>query len=222
MSNPEGKRSWSDVSVQHRLREVERLTLLGWTKPMIAAELEVSERQVGYDRAALREEYKEERLADQDEARDREHRRLLVLYAEAVNQFNKSKMRTVKCSCVTENGAWPTCTRCQGQGVVEVEGVGDPAFLTVARGIVHDIRELFSLNLPKRLEVKKLSINLQQLIEESERQAQGRKEIDDILAEEIAKIPSLPPAKQAQTKPTSNGHLQNGLHELPPSTNGAE
>src|SRR5262249_27446890 len=96
MSNPEGKRTRGcDLPIQHRLREVERLTLLGWTKPMIATELDCSERQIGYDRAALRQEYIEERLQDQDEARDREHRRLLVLYAEAVNQFNKSKMRTV-------------------------------------------------------------------------------------------------------------------------------
>jgi hypothetical protein len=84
--------------------------------------------------------------------------------------------------------------------------------LTVARGIVHDIRELFSLNLPKKMEVKKLSINLQQLIEESERQAQGHKGIDERLAEEIAKIPSLPMAKQPEI----------GLKELPPNgeTNG--
>jgi hypothetical protein len=89
------------LPIQHRLREVERLTLLGWTKPMIAAELDCSERQIGYDRAALREEYKQERLADQDEARDHEHRRLLVLYREAVDQFNKSKLRLVRCFCVT-------------------------------------------------------------------------------------------------------------------------
>jgi hypothetical protein len=214
MSNIEGKRTrGSDLPVQHRLREVERLTLLGWSKSQIAADLGVSDRQIAYDQAAIREEYKEERLADQDEARDHEHRRLKVLYAEAVNQFNLSKLRTVKCSCVTENGAWPTCEKCKGQGVVEVEGVGDPAFLNTARGIVHDIRELFSLNLPKRMEVKKLSINLQQLIEESERQAQGHKEIEDLLAEEIAKIPSLPMAKQQP---------EIGLKELPPNgeTNG--
>ena len=116
-----------------------------------------------------------------------------------------------------DKGALPTCERCHGQGVVEVEGVGDPAFLTVARGIVHDIRELFSLNLPKKMEVKKLSINLQQLIEESERLAQGHKGIDERLADEIAKIPSLPPAKGLAQPPGSNEHLQNGFHELSPS-----
>jgi hypothetical protein len=217
MSNIEGKRTrGSDLPIQHRLREVERLTLLGWSKNQIAAELGVSDRQIAYDRAQLRQEYKDERLADQDEARDHEHRRLQVLYAEAVDQFNKSKLRTIKCSCISENGAWPTCTRCQGKGFVEVEGVGDASFLSVARGIVHDIRELFSLNLPKRMEVKKLTVDLQALIEESERQAQGHKSIEDRLAEEMAKIPSLPMAKQ----PGTNGHLPNGFHKLPP--NGAE
>jgi hypothetical protein len=217
--NEDGKRTrGSDLPIQHRLREVERLTLLGWSKRQIAAELDISERMVCYDRAAIREEYKEERLADQDEARDHEHRRLKVLYAEAVNQFNLSKLRTVKCSCVTENGAWPTCEKCKGQGVVEVEGVGDPSFLTVARGIVHDIRELFSLNLPKRLDVRKMSIDLEALIRQSEEMAkQPRREIEDELADLIAEIPSLPPAKDQAQPPGANGHI-NGFHELPPGS----
>lgn len=220
---------------QRRIREVERLTLLGWTKPRIALELGYSERQVAYDRAYLCAEYKAERISDQDEARDREYRRLLLLYEAALHDYDLSKWKKLKCplcgTAPTANESTEStastdesnsrndkpkstkpCPECEGNGFVVVERVGDYQFMQIARGVLHDIRELKGLNAPKRMEVKRLTIDLQQLVSEMEKDSSSD-QVEQQLQARLAQLPHHP-IPSAPESTNGNGALPNGFHEL--------
>lgn len=255
MANPKRKREPSEVTRQRRIREVERLTLLGWTKPRIALELGYSERQVAYDRAYLCAEYKAERLSDQDEARDREYRRLLLLYEAALHDYDLSKWKKLECplcgtaptaptapttpttanmeasneSTATSEKPVPTkpCPKCEGNGFLIVERVGDYQFMSIARGVLHDIRELKGLNAPKRMEVKRLTIDLQQLFSEMEKDP-GSDRVEQQLQVRLDQLPRYPISTVSESTNDndndngnsrdggSNGNdtLPNGFHEL--------
>ena len=200
-----------ELIIQERLREVERLTLRGWTMVRIAEKVGVTPRQVSEDRRVIKEEYKQERLTEQDEARDREHRRLQGLYDEAMSAYELSKTRKVKCKlCAKKKKPLPNCRQCKGDGYCVVECLGDPAFLNVARGVVHDIRELFGLNAPSKIEMKRLTIDFEDILKREEQLKQSPEQVENELEQHIKQIEQLPPAQ-----PADNGNLPNGLHELP-------
>jgi hypothetical protein len=86
---------------------------------------------------------------------------------------------------------------------------------------IHDIlkskRDLFGVDAPKTVNVRRLSIDFEQLVKEAEKRGiVAHDAVEQELAERIANIPKLPDAEPPQLPGTNgtNGHLPNGFQEL--------
>jgi hypothetical protein len=139
------------------LTEIKRLDLQGFSCREIERILGIPYRTVAHDKQRLAEEYKRERLALEDQARNIERQRLYLLLQEAFSSWHKSKERKKPCpTCQNQPPADPSvaaptsvpCADCAGKGFVIEIGVGNAAFLNTAHSIVRDLLILDGVSVP--------------------------------------------------------------------------
>jgi hypothetical protein len=166
------------------LTEIKRLDLQGFSCREIERILGIPYRTVAHDKQRLAREYKQERLALEDQARHIERQRLYLLLQEAFTSWHKSKERKVACQgCANQPPAdptvlaptQPTCAICGGAGYTIEIATGNPAFLNTAHSIVRSLLELDGVCAPQA----KGSVN----VHVNQTNVQQSVTIEDIMAE---------------------------------------
>ena len=162
---------WTAEAKAQRLQEMRKLRIIGgWNRWELAQHFGISSTQVDRDLEAIRKEIDEENKKDyqkiedfRNDAREREFqvRRL------AWHEYMKSKVKRVACrSC--DDDTQSKCKVCKGDGVIEIEVPGNPAFLAVVCRCDEALREIDGVDVPTRHEVESIvgSFNLEQFIRE--------------------------------------------------------
>lgn len=221
------------VSTQRieRLARVAKLDRQGYNQYQIAKKVGVSQAQVNKDLKRIQAEYIKSAVHDRTKQIAKMERQYDDMLIECWKAYKRSKQDTTKVvekvQPVMRKDADGNPT---GDGTMEVVEVSTTTegrlpgveYLSMIERILKAKRDLHGLDMPKKMEVKTLSIDFKELMEEAERQKQltGPKHIEQELEQLIQEIPNLPqipgptPSQpQAQTN-DGNGRLPNGFKEL--------
>lgn len=204
------------------LAKIARLDRMGYDSTAISVQIGVTRQQVDYDLKKIRKQYAETKLHERE------------MYVNQINaQLNDLLVEHWRCYKLLHEEHVKITIEKTPRVIKDKDGnVIDESFniskeTTVTEQLVpgaehlraiHDIlkskRELFGTDAPKRVDVRKLTIDLETLMQQAEqtKEVQPVDVVDQQLEQLIKEIPSLPPIPKAQSN--GNGDLPNGLHEL--------
>lgn len=209
------------------LARIAHLDRLGYTEEAIAQELGVTQQQVSYDKREIWSRYANDvhhdvraQVAKLEKQYDHLYNTAHLAYEQSKLNAEKTVTREVAKPVKDANGN-PT-----GESIMEtveiattVEGrIPASRFLDIMSGILAAKRALYGADAPKKVELKKLTIDLQQLMNElaTDSQSPTPQVVEQQLESMIQQIPQLPPIQQpTQLQSNGNGPLPNGFKELP-------
>ena len=147
-----GKQGWEPrARIRDRERRVVELSTTGWSQHAIAADLQISQAAVSKILARAETRTLRELTATLERQKVRQTQRLEFVFAESVRAWQDSKAgATTRRQRKVEGGTGA------GQTVAEVtvEGDhGDPRYLETARKALMDLRKLWGMDAPQRLDV---------------------------------------------------------------------
>jgi predicted transcriptional regulator len=147
-----GKQGWEPrARIRDRERRAVELSTTGWSQHAIAADLQISQAAVSKILARVETRSLRELTATLERQKVRQTQRLEFVFAESVRAWQDSKAgATTRRQRKVDGGTGA------GQTVAEVtvEGDhGDPRYLETARKALMDLRKLWGMDAPQRLDV---------------------------------------------------------------------
>ena len=150
-----GQGGWEPrARVQGRERRVVDLATVGWSQHAIAAELQISQAAVSKILARVDARTLRELTTSMERQKVRQTQRLEFVYAEAMRAWRESQADTTRRRQRQVDGS-----RGPGQTVAEVVVTsqhGDPRYLETARKALTDLRRLWGMDAPQRVDVQAL------------------------------------------------------------------
>jgi transcriptional regulator with XRE-family HTH domain len=148
-----GGQGGHDPRARIRTRELRtmELAVLGWSQPQIAADLGISQAAVSKIQRRVETRLLRELAETAQRQKARQAIRLEHLFAEAMRAWNDSKADTTRRrQRQTHGGAGPGAT--VAELVVENQH-GDPRYLDEARKALADLRKLWGLDAPQKVDL---------------------------------------------------------------------
>ena len=141
----------SSIQVQKDRLRIAEFLLSGRTEREIGAELHMTQQMVAYDKKVIEKEWKASRETDMELLIAREIRHIGYLYREAIRGWERSfgvkALTEIKKSTTTQADQKESASKSSE------ELTGDVRFLTAARELRKDYRDLLGLDAPKELRI---------------------------------------------------------------------